>query len=193
MAMVEPKRYSDGFRRRVNIFTLASFIAFLICVILTGQNWYQMNSGKIETRFYPVVTNYTYRDWRQEPNGNWSAVVFIYKERPECVYIKEQIETVIGITPDGDPVEALVKYIDDPSPGSNRPAGWQRLDKRVELVSDKITQGTSIRGTLLHQCREGTATVSMYGPSIVGQNDPLPEYVMKWMENGRVGLPSDYR
>lgn len=191
--MTHPERADLNFRRALNAVFVFACMGFFTGVFLVVQNWYDINKGALEARFFPVVTDYTHRDWKQQPNGNWSAVVFIYKRRAECVYVREQIETVVAITPSGESVEALIRYVDDPSPGSNRTTGWQRLDARVEFLNPQIVPGSVLRGQILHQCHEGLPTVSTYGPVVVGRDTPLPDYVLAWVENGRVGEPTDYR
>jgi hypothetical protein len=192
--MEQPVRATSEFRRGLDQFLWASTIALTGSLLLVGNHWLAMNRSAIETRFFPAVTDYTFQDWKHDPTTGYpSAKVFMFKVRGECVYAKDQIETALGVTPAGDIVEAVIDYVGDPSPGSNRAEGWQRLDARVVYMSDAFVLGTLIRGSVIHGCHKGTPTVSFWGPAVVGEDMPLPPYVEAWIAAGREGIPQDYR
>jgi hypothetical protein len=159
---------TSRFRRNLNVFLWTGVISFLIFFTMASLQWYRINSSAIETILYPVVKEYQFRDWQRDPQGSWSAMVFVDKVRPECIYVAHQIETVVGITPDGETVESTISYMGDKSPGSNRPIGLQRLDQRVRIDNPAFVKGTKFWGSVLHNCHEGLPTVTEYGPFTVG-------------------------
>lgn len=182
------------FRYWLNRYLAVALAAFLTSALILGNSLFTIYRGDLESRFAPVFVDRTHIDWRREADGSWSAVVFIYKRRGSCVYVKDQIETAIAVIPGGEIVEAPISYINDPTPGSNRPRGWQRLDSRVHFNSPEIVSGSILRGSVLHQCGgDGRLTVTEWGPVIVGEDQDLPDYVLAWVENNRIGTPDDYR
>ena len=193
--MQKPVRSDKDFRRTLDQFLWAATLAFAGSVMVLGNHWLTVNRSALEARFFPVVTDHTFRNWEWDAaSGYPSAEVYVYKARAECVYVGNQIETAIGITPDGDILEVLVMYVDDPSPGSNRSVGWQRLDARVVYSSEKLVEGSLLRGQTLHNCLDKTLpNVTSWGPVKVGEDMALPPYVMAWVAAGREGRPSDYR
>lgn len=135
---------------------------------ILGNQYIQVNRNGFEARMWPPTSDWTFRDWRQEENGHYSAVVHFMKERRECLYVPDQIVTVTYITPLGDIGEARVRFLGDDSEGNSRTEGWQRLDDRLELLDSEITPGTVIRGNFLHQCHEGLPIVSGFRNVVVG-------------------------
>lgn len=168
-------------------------IIFLVSFGITLNRWMALNQPRFETVFYPAVTDFTFQDWRQEADGTWSAIVYMLKSRAECVYVKDQIVTYVGVTPSGEAVETTFTSMGDLTPGNNRAEGWQRLDDRQKLDSVAFVPGTKFWGAILHQCHDGLPTVSRLGDHTVGQDDPFPGYVQRWIAAGRKGKPEDYR
>lgn len=181
------------FSRNLNRVLTVAVIAFMVSFGITLNRWLALNQARFETFFFPAVEDFTFRDWQQEPDGTWSAIVWVYKARGECVYIPDQIVTYIGLTPAGETVETTFVSVGDTTPGNNRPDGWQRLDRRQKMNSPEFIPGTRFRGTIMHQCHDGLPTVSLVGEHIVGVDDPFPAYVNDWLENGMKGRPRDYR
>jgi len=162
----------DRFRSKLNYFLSAGVGAFLIFFTLASVQWYRINGGLIETKFFPVFEYLTMDDWERNPTGQWSAVVTFEKFRPECVYVSGQIETVLGDLLDGDTKESTISFIGDTTPGNNRPTGVQQLDQRVQIDDPEFVPGTKFWGTVLHRCHSGSLTVTEFGPFIIGQNGP---------------------
>lgn len=184
---------SDRFRYWLNRYLLVAMLAFLLSAGFFLNSLVAVYRGDLESYFSPVFIDRTHVDWREEADGTWSAVVFLNKRRGACVYVRDQIETAVGLTPDGEAVESRVEYQEDLTPGSNRPVGWQRLDARVHFLDPGIVRGTVLRGVVLHQCGSGNVTVTEWGPVVVGVDEELPYYVRAWADNGRRGVPYDYR
>ena len=181
------------FVRTLNYVLSAAGIVFLVSFGIALNRWIIINEGRFETTFYPAVQDYTFRNWREEPDGTWSAEAYVFKARAECVYVQNQVVTFIGLKDTGETVETTFESLGDKSPGSNRPDGWQRLDERVKLDSPEFSKGTKFHGTIMHQCHSGLPTVSFMGFHIVGQDDPFPYYVQDWFEHNQAGRPRDYR
>ncbi len=181
------------FRSRLNIYMILTLCMFGASCLFLMNSVLTMYQADIESRFLPVYTDRTHTEWRQEEDGSWSAIVFLNKRRSGCVYVRDQIETVVGVTPSGTVHEANIVYIGDRSPGSNRPGGWQQLDLRVMFDNPALVEGSIIRGSTLHQCHANQATVTSWGPVVIGEEQSLPSYVQAWYENGREGDPDDYR
>ena len=200
---------SDRFRYWLNRYLLVAMLAFLLSAGFFLNSLVAVYRGDLESYFSPVFIDRTHVDWREEADGTWSAVLFLNKRRGACVYVRDQIETAVGLTPDGDAVESRIEYVADLTPGSNRPVGWQRLDARghfldpgtvtvplhtrSHFLDPGIVEGTVLRGVVLHQCGSGTVTVTEWGPVIVGVDEELPYYVEAWVANDRRGSPYDYR
>lgn len=175
-----------------NLFLASATIAFFLSLMEVSRDWLEINRESLETRFFPVVTDWTFRDWEQNDEDHWTAVVWVNKRRAECIYVADQVVTVTAITEQG-PVEAAIRFIGDETPGNNRPTGWQRLDARLEIVSSKVDDGDPLKGQVLHRCHESTfPTVSPFGPVTVGVDMPWPDYVKRWIAAGRVGMPEEY-
>lgn len=184
---------SDRFRYWLNRYLLVAMLAFFLSGGFLLASLVSVYRGDLESYFSPVFIDRTHLGWTQEPDGTWSAVVFLNKRRGACVYVEDQIETAVGLTPSGEAVESRIEYVEDLTPGSNRPVGWQRLDARVHFLDPGIVEGTILRGVVLHQCGSGSVTVTEWGPVTVGEDQELPYYVKAWADAGRVGVPSDYR
>ena len=182
-------------QKRLNRILLMAGAMFVVSAGVLTKVYLDMNERTLESRFFPVFTDRTHLNWEQSETGAWSSETFLNKIRP-CDYDKKQIETMVGYTPEGEFVESGVRYVDDPSPGSNRPLGWQRLDRRVEIVNPKVVGGSVMRGTIKHKCDPDNpekTTITNYGPFVVGEPEVLPYYVDAWIQTGRQGRPSDYR
>lgn len=184
---------SNQVRKMANLLIFLAGIGFIVSSWVLGSQYLSVNRNGFESRFFPPTVDWTFREWRQEPNGHWSAEVYFFKLRPECIYISDQIVTATFYTPHGEIGETGIAYVGDETPGNNRPDGWQRLDDRVEFLHPEITPGTVMRGNVIHQCHEGAPTVSGFRDVVVGQDMPWPPYVQEWIDNGRTGLPRDYR
>jgi len=184
---------TDKFRNRLNITLIATGITFFTTLAITTHAIVRMNETRIKEYLYPVVEDWTFRDWRLEEDGYWSAVVYINKIRGECEYVKDQIPTVLGIDITGEPMEAILAFIDDQSEGNSRPTGWQRLDNRVKITNENFLTGTVFRGVMLHNCGDEKPFITEYGPFVVGIETEFPDYVKLWIDSERVGRPSDYR
>lgn len=184
---------SDRFRYWLNRYLLAALAAFFLSTGFLLTSLVSVYRGDLESYFSPVFIDRTHIDWREESDGTWSAVVFLNKRRGACIYVRDQIETAVGLTPSGEAVESRIEYVEDRTPGSNRPVGWQRLDSRIHFLDPGIVAGTVLRGVVLHQCGNGSVTVTEWGPVVVGESQELPYYVEAWAAAGRVGVPSDYR
>ena len=165
---------TEAFRRGLNLFLVAGVGAFLISFTAASIQWYRINNVWLETYFYPVVKDYSFSNWQKAADGTWSAVVYINKVRPECVYVAGQVETVVGTTPDGEIEESTISYIGDKSPGSNRPGGYQRLDQRMRIDEPTFTEGTVFQGSVIHVCAPGRYAVSTFGPFTIGV-DSIPQ------------------
>jgi hypothetical protein len=99
----------------------------------------------------------------------------------------------LGLDDNGEPVEAVLKFIDDQTEGNNRPIGWQRLDKRVEIQNKTFGPGTEVRGVMLHDCGDELPFASTFGPVVIGENTEFPDYVIQWINSGNQGQPEDFR
>ena len=159
---------TDMFRRNLNLFIAAGLAAFFVSFTAASIQWYRINDNWLESYFYPVSTDYSFTNWQQAADGTWSAVVFITKVRPECVFVQSQIETVLGTIPNGEVRESTVSYVQDATPGGNRVTGFQRLDDRFRIDDPAFVEGTVFRGSVLHVCTPGRYTVTEFGPFTVG-------------------------
>jgi len=184
---------TQGVRKMVNLVLALAGLGFIVSAGILGYQYVQVNRSGFEARVWPPTEDWTFRNWQQEENGHWSAEVYFYKARPECIYVQDQIVTVSFANTLGEVGESRIAFIGDVSPGNSRPEGWQRVDTRVELLNSHIDPGTIIRGMFLHQCHEGLPTVSGFRGVVVGQDMPWPEYVQEWIVSDRQGVPGDYR
>ncbi len=164
----------DVFRRYLSLFVRAMVYGFAVAVAALTIQWYTFNEQWVETNFYPVATDYTFTDWQKDDQGRWSAVVYMNKQRGECVFVKGQVETVIGTLPTGEVVESNVTHVGDTTFGGNRPPGYQRLDQRYQIDNPEIVEGTVFNGSVLHRCHGGNVTVTNFGPFTVGLNGEVP-------------------
>lgn len=184
---------SEGVKKLANLLLMFAVAGFAVSSSLVVNQYLNANKQGIESRYFPPAEDFTFRNWRQEPNGHWSAEVFYFKARPECLYVPTQIVTVTYNNPMGEIGESLIKFIGDSTVGNTRPEGWQRIDKRVEFLDPAIGPGTLIRGSFLHQCHDGLPTVSRFRSIVVGQDMPWPPYVQEWIDSGLTGTPAEYR
>lgn len=184
---------THGVRKMVNLILVFAGLGFIVSVATMGHQYFQVNRSGWEARFFPPTEDWTFRNWRQGESGRWSAEVYFYKARPECIYVANQVITVTYANTLGEVGESRINFIGDETPGSSRPEGWQRADTRVEFLNPEIAPGTVVRGTFLHQCHEGLPTVSGFNRVVVGVDMPWPPYVQDWLDSGRKGVPGDYR
>lgn len=184
---------TKALRRTIDLVLALAGIGFIVSAGILGYQYIQVNRSGFEERVWPPTEDWTFRNWRKEENGHWSAEVYFYKARPECIYLKDQIVSVLFTNTLGEIGESSIAFIGDVSPGNSRPDGWQRIDTRVEMLNPKIDSGTIIRGMFLHKCHEGLPTVSGFRGIVVGKEMPWPKYVKEWIASGRKGTPSDYR
>lgn len=167
---------TETFRRNLDYFLTVALSLFFIAFAVASVQWYRINGSMVETLLFPAVTDWTFKDWQLDDQGLWSAEVWVNKKRLECIYVKGQIETVLGHLPDGEPEESTVTHVGDTTPGSNRSLGYQKLDKRYLIDSPKFVKGTVFGGSILHRCHPGDLTVSMFGPFVVGVDSQDPNY-----------------
>jgi len=167
----------SNLRQTLNHLLTLGVVLFLISFTAATIQWYRINDTWVETYLFPVATDYSFTDWRLEPDGAWSAVVYLNKVRGECMYIKDQIETVLGTHPDGSVEESTISYIGDLTPGNNRKTGFQRLDDRLKIDKPSFIKGTVFKGSILHVCSPGRHTVTEFGPFIVGVDSGNPTAV----------------
>lgn len=165
---------TGNFRRNLDWLLAAGVLAFIVSFTAASIQWYRINDNWIETYFFPAASDYSFTDWQEASDGTWSAVVYMNKLRPECVYVAGQIETVLGKTPRGVVDESTVSYVGDKTPGSNRTMGFQRLDNRLRIDEPSFVKGTVFTGSVLHICNPGRYTVTTFGPFVVGENSPQP-------------------
>lgn len=184
---------SNTIRRMANLIIALAGFGFIVSTGIIGYQYIQVNKAGFEARVWPPTTDWTFRDWRQEEDGRYSAVVHFLKLRPECIYVSDQIVTVTYVTPLGEIGESLVEFVGDGSPGNSRPQGWQRLDNRMKFLSPDITPGTVLRANFLHRCHDGLPTISGFRGVVVGLDMAWPTYVQDWLANDRNGSPMDYR
>lgn len=163
---------ADRFKSNLDKFLFAMVGAFLIAFAGATVQWYRMSSEQLETLLFPVFHYVSMDDWQETASGQWVAVVTVEKYRSECVYVKGQIPTVLGLLPSGEIKESTVSFVGDFTPGSNRNVGIQILDKGFQIDDPTFIPGTKFWGTALHRCHEGDLTVTNFGPFIVGQNGP---------------------
>jgi hypothetical protein len=166
---------------------------FVVSLGVTTNTIVKMNEAAIERYLKPAISDFTFRDWEQAEDGTWSAVMYIYKHRAECIYVKDQIPTVNSVTVDGTFVESLVEFIDDESPGNSRNVGWQRLDNRVSITSKDFIAGMVLSGSFAHNCGKMIPTVTPFDGIVIGVDMDYPAFVLDWMNAGMVGSPADYR
>ena len=166
---------SAQLRKLVNGLMLIAFAGFLVSSALVFNEYMRLNQARLEARFWPPTKHWTFREWEQDSMGRWSAEVYYYKDRPECLYVGDQVVTVTYINPDDQLGEAGVTFIGDLTDGNTRPGGWQRLDTRLRIESSNIAPGAVIRGFFLHQCHEGLPTTSGFKNIIVGEQMPWPK------------------
>lgn len=191
MAEYDPDTHQ--LRRMTDLIMLLAGLGLIVSLGIVGNQYLAVNRTGFEARFFPPTEDWTFRDWEQGDNGRWSAVVHFYKDRGECLYVRDQIVTVTYVNPLGEIGESRVNFIGDSTPGNSRPEGWQRIDRRMEFISPDIVPGTILRGNFLHQCSEGLPITSGFQNVIVGHDMPWPNYVDAWIENDMDGSPSDYR
>tara|TARA_R110000796_G_scaffold41118_4_gene101496 strand:- start:166 stop:741 length:576 start_codon:yes stop_codon:yes gene_type:complete len=191
--MQPDKIETDMVKRVVNLLLIFALIGFGTSAGMLANQWLSLNKQGLEAKWFPPTEDWTFREWNQEDNGHWSAEVYYYKNRAECLFVPEQILTATFLTPRGDIGESLLAFIGDKTEGNTRPTGWQRIDMRVEFLNPNISHGSLLRGTVLHQCHDGLPTVSGFREVVAGQDMPWPSYVQEWIDLGRLGMPSDYR
>ncbi|AGH31484.1 hypothetical protein LOKG_00048 [Loktanella phage pCB2051-A] len=179
--------------RVLNMVLVPATAIFIISLGVTTSTVMKMNEAAIERWLKPAISDFTFREWQKEPDGSWSAVMYLYKHRAECVYVKDQIPTVNGVTADGTFVESLIEFVDDNSPGNSRNVGWQRLDKRVKIANLDFVSGMEISGSFSHNCGKMIPTVTTFEGVEIGVDTSYPDYVLKWLNAGRYGKPEDYR
>jgi len=182
-----------GMRRLVDLIILLASIGFIASVGILANQYITINRAGLESILWPPTEDWTFRNWRQEPDGTYSAEVYFYKDRPECIFMRDQVISVSFSNPLGVIGESRVRFVGDDTPGNSRPEGWQRVDDRMKFLDAAIVPGTVIRPNVLHQCHDGLPTVSGFQGVVVGQDMPWPEYVQDWIAADRVGSPSDYR
>jgi hypothetical protein len=191
--MGDQQARDDSFKRKLNRYLMMVTMVFGSSLGVIVYQFVKFNAPAIESVYWPAAKDYTFQNWAEDADGFWSADAYLFKARQECIYVKDQIETVVGVTPSGAQVEAVIEYVDDQTPGNNRNVGWQELDKRFKIRSLDFVPGTVFRGSVLHNCREGLPTVTFYGPFTVGRDTDFPLYVKAWIAGGRKGFPDDYR
>jgi len=162
---------TDRFRRNLNYFLTAGVGAFLIAFTAASIQWYRINSGLIETQFFPVFAYRSMDDWQRNSTGQWSAVVTYEKFRPECVYVSGQIQTVLGDLPTGVAKESTISFLGEAG-SDDHPVGLQTLDRRIQIDDPTFTPGTKFWGTTLHRCHDGALSVTEFGPFVIGQDGP---------------------
>ena len=184
----------DKVRRIINGILMTATFIFLASMAVIVQQYINLNREAFESRWFPPATDWTFRDWRVNDDDQWTVVVYVYKARPECVYVRGQVTTLRYVTPDGRIGETRYTFEGDTTPGNNRTLGWQRLDDNIVVEEQGLPEGTRFRGSILHRCTEDSLpTASTFQGVIAGQDDPWPPYVQQWIDNDRLGGPDDYR
>lgn len=181
-------------RRVINAILMTATFIFLASMAVIVQQYISLNREAFESRWFPPATDWTFRDWRVNERDQWEVVVYVFKARPECVYVPNQVTTLRFVTPEGRIGETRYNFEGDSTPGSNRTIGWQRLDDRIVISEPNLPEGTRFRGSVLHRCtNDSLPTASVFMGVIAGQDDPWPRYVQEWIDNDRQGDPEDYR
>lgn len=207
----------EGFgvvKRRLDRVIGALVFTFFLSGVFVAYETYAVNRGAIESRLFPVTTNWTFRDWQKVPSGawgatlpsgelaetmpelvgRWSAIVYFYKNRPECEYLQDQIVTARYVTPLGTIGETKVLVLGDISVGNSRAGGWHRMDYRVVFLDPAIGPGTKLRSVYLHRCDVARQAVSSgYTGVVVGESMKWPDFVQAWIDSGHRGVPGDFR
>lgn len=113
----------------------------------------------LESHVFPVVRRWEAQAIRK-PTGETILVVRGEKVRPECAYVPRS-ESVIIVPPDGgDGYEVDLTYLDDPTPGSSRPAGRQSFGRWLIGTPIWAAAGSRIHGSVQHRCHVGRLTVT---------------------------------
>ena len=121
----------------------------------------------------PVLKDFVAVNWRQDPaTGFWSVRVFGDKADGGCEFVKGQQVVAQAIeAPHYIPSEVLVVFINDDTPDSNRPAGYQDYG-RWEFQKKGILPGATVQPAVAHDCPHRSENRSVLTkirpPSVVG-------------------------
>lgn len=159
-----------------NLLIVLSLMGLLVSGFFVFREAYDMNKAGLESKLFPPTKDWTFREWRQDGDGRWSAEVYYYKSRPECRYVSGQLVTITFRNPNDRLIgESLVTFVGDVSEGNTRATGWQRMDDRIRFDRPDIERGALLRGEFLHQCHPGSPTVSGFRRIVVGEQMPWPK------------------
>lgn len=160
---------------------MAAGVLFVGMVIMPkGHAYYQ----QIIEYLNPVLGEFVANNWRfDRVRGNWSAHVYGEKLADDntCVFIKDQLVVALVKQP-GElyPFEVAVNFLNDDTPGSNRPRGYNDFG-RWEFKSKlrPIEKDASITVSVKHKCTNRTppeVTTKVLPPFIVGV-DGVPKSI----------------
>ncbi len=207
----------EGFqtaKTRIDRFIGACLLVVVLAGGTVGWESYSANRTLVEAWLYPTTSAWTFRDWEQVPEdaweasmsdgtlassnpdvvGKWSSVVHFYKNREECRFIPGQAQTASFVTAEGAVGETQIVFLDDFSVDNSRTGGWLRMDFRVVFTHPAVSIGTRLRNVVFHQCAEGRQPVPTgYRNIVVGEQMVWPDFVQRWLDSGRAGIPADYR
>jgi len=129
--------------------------------------------NKFDLWLNPVLEDYEAANWTLNKETRfWSARIYGEKIDQSCIYVKGQdVSATVQISPESIPFEASVKFLNDDSPDSNRPVGYQDFG-RWQFEAPNITLGAIIRVSVKHNCpaRNNNPIVTEISPPfIVGQ------------------------
>lgn len=126
-------------------------------------------SYRFELWMNPVLGDFQSSEWQlNSENRFWSARIYGIKIDGDCKYVKGQKVTgQVRLTPDAVPFEAPVAFIDDDTPDSSRPAGYQDFG-RWEFNAPNLVIGSQITVGILNKCpHRKEATLSWVGPFVI--------------------------
>lgn len=123
-----------------------------------------------------VLEDFTATEWKFDQQTRfWSARIYGRKVDSGCKYVKgQELIALAKPTPSTPPFEIPFGYLEDSTPDSNRPAGFQDFG-RWEFQEANLFKGFIISPRLKHYCayrgdteaeRNFTSTI---GPFVIGK------------------------
>ena len=136
--------------------------------ILSGQVA-MAYSYRVELWLNPVVRDFSAINWKLDPKTRyWSARVRGEKVDKNCIYVKGQrVTALVKIAPLAEGFEVPVVYLQDDTPDSTRPAGYQDFG-RWQFNAPNLPIGSSLVVSVKNDCpHRKKITTSEIGPFVI--------------------------
>ena len=155
--------------RQVRTLNIALFCVAGWLLILVATPTMNNYAARLDAWANPIVSEFTSRGWYQvEETGHWRAHITGIKEQTLCFFDRNQEVSGLVQLPDGStPFEIPVTFVDDDTPNSDRPPGFQSFGI-WEFHSADIGPRSVIAVNVRHLCYSQSASEPVVRVSTLG-------------------------